>query len=235
MKHTNEHGRSMVEMLGVLAIIGVLSVGGIAGYSKAMNKFKVNKTMDQVSSIIANIRTMFSSQKGYQGLTAERAVKLGVVPSDMGYEGEEEFSILYNAFGGYVVIQASDLVSSGDDKAFAVAYTGLTQEACVTLATGDWGSNEASGLVAIKTGCIQEGDPEGAITEVYNIDNIYLNDTGNKIKANSPIAQPGNKNSPTPMQVSKAVAGCSGNSDDDKHSGDGCGEEEKPYVVWKYY
>ncbi len=31
-------GRSMVEMLGVLAIIGVLSVGAIAGYSKAMIK-----------------------------------------------------------------------------------------------------------------------------------------------------------------------------------------------------
>ena len=29
-------GRSMIEMLGVLAIIAVLSVGGIAGYSKAM-------------------------------------------------------------------------------------------------------------------------------------------------------------------------------------------------------
>ena len=27
-----ESGRSMVEMLGVLAIIGVLSIGGIAGY-----------------------------------------------------------------------------------------------------------------------------------------------------------------------------------------------------------
>ena len=29
----NESGRSMVEMLGVLAIIGVFSVGGIAGYT----------------------------------------------------------------------------------------------------------------------------------------------------------------------------------------------------------
>ena len=29
MKNTNESGRSMVEMLGVLAIIGVLSIGGI--------------------------------------------------------------------------------------------------------------------------------------------------------------------------------------------------------------
>ena len=29
--YTQESGRSMIEMLGVLAIIGVLSVGGIAG------------------------------------------------------------------------------------------------------------------------------------------------------------------------------------------------------------
>ncbi|MBQ8671083.1 MAG: prepilin-type N-terminal cleavage/methylation domain-containing protein [Alphaproteobacteria bacterium] len=38
----NESGRSMIEMLGVLAIIGVLSVGGIAGYSKAMQKNSVS-------------------------------------------------------------------------------------------------------------------------------------------------------------------------------------------------
>ena len=30
----SEIGRSMIEMLGVLAIIGVLSVGGIAGYGR---------------------------------------------------------------------------------------------------------------------------------------------------------------------------------------------------------
>ena len=43
-------GRSMVEMLGVLAIIGVLSVGAIAGYSKAMTKYKLNK--QAVTSIL---------------------------------------------------------------------------------------------------------------------------------------------------------------------------------------
>ncbi len=47
-----ENGRSMVEMLGVLAIIGVLSVGAIAGYSKAMMKYKLNKQTEQVSTIL---------------------------------------------------------------------------------------------------------------------------------------------------------------------------------------
>ena len=49
---TNPLGRSMIEMLGVLAIIGVLSVGGLAGYSKAMEKFKLNKAMDEYSMLI---------------------------------------------------------------------------------------------------------------------------------------------------------------------------------------
>ena len=47
-----QYGRSMIEMLGVLAIIAVLSVGGIAGYSKAMEKFKLNKAMDEYSYLI---------------------------------------------------------------------------------------------------------------------------------------------------------------------------------------
>lgn len=42
MKNKLEQGRSMVEMLGVLAIIGVLSIGGIAGYTYAMNKHRTN-------------------------------------------------------------------------------------------------------------------------------------------------------------------------------------------------
>ncbi len=42
----------MIEMLGVLAIIAVLTVGGIAGYSKAMEKFKINKAISEYSMLI---------------------------------------------------------------------------------------------------------------------------------------------------------------------------------------
>ena len=51
-RQANPLGRSMIEMLGVLAIIGVLSVGGIAGYSKAMEKWKINKTIGEYSMLI---------------------------------------------------------------------------------------------------------------------------------------------------------------------------------------
>lgn len=51
----SENGRSMVEMLGVLAIIGVLSVGAIAGYGKAMFKYKLNKQTEQINQVIGTI------------------------------------------------------------------------------------------------------------------------------------------------------------------------------------
>ena len=47
-------GRSMVEMLGVLAIIGVLSVGAISGYSKAMLKYKLNKQTEAMNLLLNN-------------------------------------------------------------------------------------------------------------------------------------------------------------------------------------
>ena len=45
----SESGRSMVEMLGTLAIIGVLTIGGIAGYTYAMNRHRANEILDGAS------------------------------------------------------------------------------------------------------------------------------------------------------------------------------------------
>ena len=49
----------MIEMLGVLAIVGVLSIDGIAGYSKATDMFKANKMKQQIDQIFYQ----FSYQK----------------------------------------------------------------------------------------------------------------------------------------------------------------------------
>ncbi len=54
-KSVLQAGRSMIEMLGVLAIIAVLSVGGIAGYSKAMEMYKMNKTVEEYNYVIAGL------------------------------------------------------------------------------------------------------------------------------------------------------------------------------------
>lgn len=50
-KLNQESGRSMVEMLGVLAIIGVLSIGGIAGYTMAMNRYRANEVVNAAAML----------------------------------------------------------------------------------------------------------------------------------------------------------------------------------------
>ena len=72
-------------MLGVLAIVGLLSVGGIAGYTKAMKKMKINKTIQQISWISARIQTVLGQKtKGkYTGLNNIVAIKMGLIPDEM--------------------------------------------------------------------------------------------------------------------------------------------------------
>ena len=82
-----EQGRSMVEMLGVLAIIGVLSVGGIAGYTSAMRQHKANEIVNATSMLYM----MGASQN--QGAGDKQmlySAALGTVPSGVS-------EITYNA------------------------------------------------------------------------------------------------------------------------------------------
>lgn len=44
----NESGRSLVEMLGVLAIMGILTIGGVAGYYFAMTRYRANEIIEGV-------------------------------------------------------------------------------------------------------------------------------------------------------------------------------------------
>ncbi len=139
MIKTNESGRSMIEMLGVLAIIGVLSVGGIAGYSKAMNKFKTNKVADNVSMLVANIKTLYAQQNTYTGLNNVSAVDMGVVPDELVVKRASGATTqdLLNSFNGPVFISASNSTNGTDGKAFIIEFTELSREACITLATND--------------------------------------------------------------------------------------------------
>ena len=45
----SESGRTMVEMLAVLAIAGILTVGGMAGYRTAMRRFRANNVLELIS------------------------------------------------------------------------------------------------------------------------------------------------------------------------------------------
>lgn len=78
-----ENGRSMVEMLGVLAIVGILSAGALAGYSKAMFKYKVNQTIDVFENVMQNLIELDQKDLGenFSISTAEQQTQYGLLPN----------------------------------------------------------------------------------------------------------------------------------------------------------
>ena len=175
-----QSGRSMIEMLGVLAIIGVLSVGGISGYSKAMAKFKLTKAQDQLAMILINIRTAFAGSANYEGLTNATAVSLNIVPSDMlpggigNTSGIASTGGILNAFSGAVTI-----ATEASDQHFTIKFEGLSREACSTLASADWG---AEGLVEIDiNGTAQYSQENLPIKPTTAINDCSLTDSTNSI------------------------------------------------------
>ena len=145
----NQNGRSMIEMLGVLAIIGVLSVGGIAGYSKAMSKYRINKTIEQISLIVGNVRTFFAPQRNYNGLvsyddTGKAIIKKAkLVPDEMlEYNSNGTIRNINNVFGGNVELFGTYLdIVNKDESApglFLVGFGNISYDACIELASHDW-------------------------------------------------------------------------------------------------
>ena len=147
----NEFGRSMIEMLGVLAIIGVLSVGGIAGYSKAMEQFKINKFIDQVSQIVVNTQTLYAQQKDYNGLHADVAISMGIIPDNLGtLDNSSNFSQFKKRFDNLPWSNTyMELEGVGSRKLFMISlYGSLPEKVCTTLASQNWGTS-STGLVSV--------------------------------------------------------------------------------------
>ena len=97
----------MVEMLGVLAIIGVLSVGAIAGYSKAMEKYKLNKQAEQLSHLLNLVyrhKASWGQKPPYMNLI-EYFIKMGEIPEDMIKDNGTAY--IYDSFGAKVSISTN--------------------------------------------------------------------------------------------------------------------------------
>ena len=130
----NEQGRSMVEMLGVLAIIAVLSAGALAGYSQAMKKHKLNETTSQIIQIMSNIRTKFAHKSRATELTMAQAIELGIFPEDMVQSATE----VKNKYQGTVKLETATVDGR---KVYKLTFNGLPDDVATQLSSANWGSD----------------------------------------------------------------------------------------------
>ena len=219
-----ESGRSMIEMLGVLAIIGVLSVGGIAGYSKAMLKYKVNKTIDLITQLTSNARITFGNQRNYEGLTTPSVIEAyGITPREM-YVADQDITsntaqadgITYqtpwgdNAF--LKLAKKSDQDADDKRRAFTIEFRNIPANACSELLLVDWGTAAGSGLIAM-----QVTTNATASVDMETADNFYDNDC-TTVEADGKFCIADGKG--FPITPAEAVVACGSNTSN---------------VKWKFY
>ncbi len=115
-----QSGRSMVEMLGVLAIIGVLSVGAISGYSKAMTKYKLNKHLESFNMLLNEaIKLLPDLQRHYGKNTSDVHyldrffLKANLLPDGMTYNQQKNY--IYDIFKNRLSIVYARTTAINDD------------------------------------------------------------------------------------------------------------------------
>lgn len=69
MKYMNQLGRTMTEMLGVLAVIGILSIAGLLGYRYGMDKLRANELVNEMN--VRLVALILHLEKNPQDLTME--------------------------------------------------------------------------------------------------------------------------------------------------------------------
>ena len=116
-----ESGRSMIEMLGVLAIMGVITVGAIGMISTAMRTQKLTAVNDEVVQMVTMVRNLHAEYDDFSNMNTETIFTV-IDMSDK------------NPYGGNYILS----VDASNPRQFAVKIDGLTKSECNALTTKAW-------------------------------------------------------------------------------------------------
>ena len=116
----NESGRSLIELLGVLAIGGVMTAGALALFSTLRNEQRRAFASATLEQIAQDTKLLMQSRGTYAGLSVDYLIKAGALGGDAAPIGGADWNV-----GPYGI----------DDAAFAITLNNLTQGECQYFAT----------------------------------------------------------------------------------------------------
>ena len=198
MKKISQSGRSMMEMLGVLAIIGVLSVGGFAMVSKMQANYEANKVIDEISDLANKIKAVFRDyeNKLENGNIMNQYIRKAKAYPDS-FNENESGTINNDSFLGSTGIEydiryvcskvKEDTQECIGSEYYMIFLKNMTEDLCNQVVTSNWGSPSTNGFIGI-----------GAHSEAA----LSCTDCSSCGRANS-------KDCPVPMGIGDAVDFCS--------------------------
>ncbi|MDR0727157.1 MAG: type II secretion system GspH family protein [Rickettsiales bacterium] len=121
---TEQSGRSLVEIIGVMAIGGILMAALVTTYNTVRARQVRTIAAAQLEQIAKNTRLLLEQRHNYSGVSVDYLVKSGALKNTKAPIGNNEWSI----------------TSSVDSKEFLINLKGLTKGECdyFTTVNLDW-------------------------------------------------------------------------------------------------
>ncbi len=223
----NQSGRSMLEMLCVLGVMAVLSVGALNGYQYMITRYNANRTVALITEISNNLKSAYGEQETYEGLDNETAMSIGAFPGELGNNPQKTM----NPHGGGLInvftsnkldtdCISDENVEDGCQTAAVVELGGISRDTCLALATADWGrspdliavvvSSENGGATANTGAPITKAGGSG--TNNTGADNVYAGEdeaySASKYSKFGYGVVGNTKKHEIPMRVNVATQGC---------------------------
>ena len=149
-----ESGRSMIEMLGVLAIMGIITVGAIGMISTAMRTQKRNTVNEEVLQIVTGVRQLLGEYDDFSHIN--NSTIFGAI----GMSSK-------NAYGGTYELA----VNPANSQQFIVSITGLSDTDCEYFVTKAWtdsiGYMNSDGKQGGATGTCNLGNGKNIVKIIY--------------------------------------------------------------------
>ena len=114
-----EYGRSLIEILAVLAIGGVMTAATIAMYKQIRTTQIRTIATSEIEQIVKDVKLLAGARGTYDGVSVDYLIKSGAIKSDAAPLGGDDWSV----------------TSSFDGTSFSVNLTELTSGECEYFAT----------------------------------------------------------------------------------------------------
>lgn len=129
-------GFTLIEILIVIGIIAVMTIGIFIAYTKVQAGSQANNESRNVSTIVAGIRNLYASQGNYNdGAMLTTVIKGNIIPESMLNTGNPSTATaINNSFGGTVTLTPANL-GTGTNNAFDVKYDNVPASVCSKFVT----------------------------------------------------------------------------------------------------
>lgn len=114
-----ESGRSLIEVIGVLAIAGIMTAGTMGLYGVVRNNTRRHIASTELQQIAQNTKLLLQMRGDYTGVSVDYLIKEGALKSNAAPIGGAAWSV----------------TSSADGTSFSINLVELTQSECEYFST----------------------------------------------------------------------------------------------------